>query len=293
MANVLITGSTGFLASHLIPILEQDYSLYLALRPQYDLRQEKHIDKLLIHSKPNIIIHLAADVGGLQYNLDNPASIYYNNVMMNTQLIHRAATFGIDKFIFVSSACAYPKFPPIPTKEFHLWKDFPEESNGSYGISKRIALTQLEAYKKQWDMDFEYPILSNLYGPGDKSSHVIPMLIEKFQNGKVEVWGDGSVTRDFLYVEDAARAIKKLIDIDIGKPVNIAHGNSITIKMLVEYLIELFDYKGEIIYNTDKPVGQMRRSYSIQKAERFLNWQPETSIKEGLRKVIYATYTTD
>jgi len=309
MTNILLTGSNGFLASHLTELLNSHRIYpYHTYRKIYDLRLDRHIDKLLIHSKPKVIIHLAADVGGLQYNLDNPASIYYNNVMMNTQLIQKAAIFGIKKFIFVSSACAYPEFPPIPTKEFHLHKGFPEPSNGSYGISKRIALTQLEACKQEWGMDFEYPILANLYGPGDKSNHVIPMLIGKFEDakfgvvasinenevlmnpplGKVEIWGDGSQTRDFLYVTDAARAIHKLIDSNIGEPVNIAHGNSITIKMLVNHLTELFDYQGEVIYNTNKPMGQKHRSYDIKKAKQFLDWQPEVGIREGLRETIDA-----
>lgn len=299
MINILITGATGFLGSHLIPLLEQDFTLYITPRPQYDLRQSKHIEKLLVHSKPDIIIHLAADVGGLRYNIDNPASIYYNNVMMNTQLIHQSAIFGVKKFIFVSSVCAYPLRSPLPTREHHLWAGYPESSNGSYGISKRIALTQLEAYRDQWGMQFEYPILANLYGPGDKSDHVIPMLVRKFLNANimnkwatdahdnvVEIWGDGSATRDFLYVTDAARAIKKLIEISIGDAVNIASGNSIPIKLLVEYLAEITGFNGEIVYDYTKPTGQQQRSYNIDRATEYLNWTPEVSIKDGLKKMV-------
>lgn len=298
MKNILITGSGGFLASHLVPFLDDPYLDRQGKYPPCNLTRQKDIYNLLNHSQPEIIIHLAANVGGLQYNLDRPASIFYNNTMMNTQLIQSAATADVRKFIFVSSACAYPENTPKPTLEDSLWQGYPESSNGPYGISKRIALTQLEACKKQWGMDYEYPILANLYGPGDSSDHVIPMLIGKFRSAAkvknglgnvfdspVYIWGDGSQTRDFLHVRDAVRAIKMLIDKDIGRPINIARGQSISIMTLVGYLVRLLDYKGEVIFDNEKPIGEMHRHYDISHARELLGWQPEIKMEDGLREM--------
>ena len=192
--NILVTGSNGFLGKHLMLLLPGAYGVP---SQTYDLRGFANIDALFHHAKPDVIFHLAADVGGLSYNLGNPAHIYYNNVMMNTQLIQRAALSGVKKFVFVSSACAYPKYNPLPTREHCLFNGLPEESNLSYGISKRMALVQLQACYQQYGMDFSYPVLANLYGPGDyfgeNRSHVIPALVKRFveADDRVSVWGDG------------------------------------------------------------------------------------------------------
>ena len=282
--SVIITGINGFLGTHLSRLIPDAYGVSSRT---YDLRTVGGIDALFRHTRPDLVFHLAADVGGLQYNLDNPATIFHNNVIMNTLLIHKAALVGCKKFIFVSSVCAYPAFPPMPTREHHLWDGYPEKSNGSYGLSKRIALVQLEACKKQFGMDFEYPVLANLYGPGDRSSHVIPDLIKKFlaKQDSVQVWGDGSQTRDFLYVADAANALVWLAGLDFGEPVNIVNNYSISINQLVDNLIELTAYQGKIIWQLDRPIGQVARSYSPGLAKQ-LGWQAQTDFKTGLRRTI-------
>jgi GDP-L-fucose synthase len=292
--NIIITGSSGFLGQHLVNLFHQNkVDFYSVPHRAYDLRHQSHIDALFNHAgKPDIIYHLAAHVGGIEYNLAHPAELFYDNIMMNTQLIQKAAMVGVKKFIFVSSVCAYPQFPVTPTEECQLWKGQIEPSNETYGISKLIALSQLQACKKQYGMDFEYPILANMYGPGDDfsddKSHVVAALIKKFTSGidKVDIWGDGRQSRDLLYVKDGASALFKFLTSSIGQPINIASGNGTTIRELVELLVELTDYKGEVTYNKQKPTGQLERCYSIRLAKMLLGWQPSASLRDGLKETI-------
>lgn len=290
--NITVTGSKGFLGTHLMEKLYSlGYSPYGVTHKAYDLRSEKHIDALFKHTKPDIIYHLAAHLGGISYNLANPASLFYDNVKMNTELIHKAMLNGVRRFIFISSVCAYPDNAPVPMSEMNLWLGYPERSNGAYGIAKRIVLSQLEAYKEQWGMDYEYVLLTNLYGPGDniaESGHVIAALIRKFSEAtdKVEIWGDGRPTRDFLYVKDAAEALSYLIDVKIGQAVNIASGNDISIKRLVEIMTDLTNFKGEIVWDNTRPNGQLRRAYKTDKAKKLLGWQAKTSLIEGLKATL-------
>lgn len=281
---MIITGSNGFLGSYVKQLFPDAYQHE---RRAYDLRHLDHIKALFSHTKgeSDTIIHLAADVGGLQYNQDNPASIFYNNVVMNTQLIHYAAFLGCKQFIFVSSVCAYPQYPPLPTREHHLWEGQPEKSNLSYGLSKRIALHQLQAVRQQFGMSFEYPILANLYGPGDTSDHVIPDLIRKFMDKSkpIEIWGDGSQTRDFLFVRDAANALSWITGIDYGYPVNICNDYTVTIRQVVEYLQELSDRR-DVAYNGNKPIGQAKRWYDSSIAKE-LGWQSTTKFYDGLKEI--------
>lgn len=289
---ILITGSNGFLGSHVCKLFDNTYE---HTHRAYDLTRPDHIwNMFYLVGTPDTIIHLAADVGGLTYNLNNPATIYYNNVAMNTLLIHHAATHNVKRFIFISSVCAYPHHSYIPTKEHHLWDGYPESSNAAYGISKRIALTQLQACKESYGMDYEYLILSNLYGPGDRSNHVIPDLIRKFKASQdpIEVWGDGSQTRDFLFVRDAANAISYFEAHPLGEPVNIASGLPVTVRQVVDLLSEFSGYQGTIVYNYDKPFGEQRRGYNTDLA-RSHGFEVATNFKEGLKEAWHASPSND
>lgn len=290
--RILVTGAYGFLGQHLCTKLQANHLVYQVSSKAYDLRSQAHIDALFNHvGTPDLIYHLAAHVGGIAYNLAHPASIFYDNVLMNTLLIDKAAKAGVKKFVFVSSACAYPAHPTIPTLEDELWNGYPEESNGTYGISKRIVLPQLQAYKKQYGMSYAYPILANLYGPGDdfspEKSHVVAALIRKFcarpTPETVEIWGDGSPTRDLLYVEDAAEALTRFIDRDYEGPVNIASGVEVSIEELVALIAHLVNYQGTLLWDYTKPMGQTRRRYDIDRANWALRWKPQTGIVEGMR----------
>lgn len=301
--NITVTGYPGFLATHLLshlralghdpyPVTRQAYDA--SEYPKgYDLRNPDHLDALLRHTgKPDIIFHLAANVGGIQYNLANPGAIFYDNVMMTTQLIHKAMLAGCGKFIMVGTVCSYPEYVPIPAREHHLWTGYPEPTNGAYGVSKLVALTQLQAYRDQYGLDFAYPVLSNLYGPGDSfddaKSHVIPSLIKRFTQSepKITVWGDGTPTRDFLYVEDAARALVACMDTDCREPLNISGGVEVSIRRLVELLGEITGYSGAIEFDQTRPNGQLRRGYDSYRAQQALGWQPVVDIETGLRATV-------
>jgi GDP-L-fucose synthase len=292
--KITITGAFGFLGQHLAARLQAlGHSVYAVSSKAYDLRSQAHVDALFHHTgTPDLIFHLAAHVGGIAYNLANPATIYYDNVMMNTLLINKAAAAGVKRFVFVGSTCAYPGNAGIPTAEEMLWEGYPEESNGTYGISKRIVLPQLQAYKQQYGMSYAYPILCNMYGPGDDfseaKSHVVAALIRKFcaNPETVEIWGDGTATRDFLYVEDAAAALCCFLACDYEEPVNIAGGVEVSIKELAHLLRQITGYRGTLLWDYTKPMGQRRRCYSIWRAYEALGWEPRTGIEEGLRRTV-------
>lgn len=295
MTSITVTGSAGFLGRHLMRYLcDQGYRPYGVTSKVYDLRRPAHLDALFKHTgPPDILYHLAANVGGIQYNIANPASIFYDNVMMTTQLIHRAMLAGCKKFVMVGTVCSYPTYNPIPTKEHRLFEGEPEPTNGAYGVAKLIALTQLKAYREQFGLNYAYPVLSNLYGPGDafddeNKTHVIPALIKRFVANppKIEIWGDGSPTRDFLYVEDAAEALGRFIEIDCCEPVNIANGIETSIRWLVESLTKITGYEGVIEYDATKPNGQLRRGYDNYKARHLLKWQAKVGIDEGLKRTV-------
>lgn len=294
--SILVTGSNGFLAKHLITRLKSlGYNPYGVTRQAYDLRNPTHIDSLFAHTgNPDIIFHLAAHVGGIQYNVDHPAQLFYDNVMMATQLIHKAAMVGAGKFVMCGSVCSYPSYPPMPTNERQLWTGYPEESNGSYGVSKLVALEQLKSYHKEYGLNFAYPIFANLYGPSDSGftqpskAHLIPSLIKKFvaNPDKVMMFGKGELTRDFLFVEDAAEALIRLMDVDYSEPLNVATGEEISKLRLVSAIVELTNYKGIVEWDGNPDAGQLRRCYDIHEMKRILNWQPQTKIKDGLDKTI-------
>ncbi len=288
--KIILTGSNGFLGSHLLPLLK-DFDVCPS-GSNYNLAEEYQVDNLFNHSGiPDVVIHLAAKVGGIGFNLKHPAFVYHQNVLMNTNLITEAALRGVKKFIFAGSVCSCPLDTPIPTDESWLGKGWPEPSNMAYGMSKLMALVQLQACKEQYGMDFSYPVFANLYGPNDSGftnpdkSHLIPNLIRKFATqDTVTMLGKGTLTRDMLYVKDAARAIVKCIETNHG-PVNIATGREVSIKEIVWIIAGLSGNEMSEIYWPDIPdKGEQRRCYDIQRAKDVLGFEAEISIEEGLKR---------
>ncbi len=243
------------------------------------------------------MIHLAAAVGGIGYNMNNPGSLFYDNAIMGIQLMEAARQNSVGKFVAVGTICAYPKFTPIPFREEELWNGYPEETNAPYGLAKKMMLVQVQSYRQQYGFDAIYLLPVNLYGPGDNfnpdSSHVIPALIKKFidakesRSSKVEVWGTGAASREFLFVDDAARVIVLAAQkYDKPDPVNIGSCMEITIKELVDLIAELTDFEGEIIWDTSKPDGQPRRMLDVSVAEREFGFKAKVGFEEGLKKTI-------
>jgi len=373
--RITITGGKGFLGTHLIANLREKRGctkIFIADLPEYDLRDIKRIRNMYKDSDPDIVIHLAGNVGGIGYNQENPATLFYENAMMGIQLIHEGYRRGIEKFVALGTICAYPKFTPVPFKEEDLWNGYPEETNAPYGLAKKMMLVQSQAYRQQYGFNSIFLLPVNLYGPGDnfsfKSSHVIPALIRKFHlanllskgafasiindflrnkdgiieiGGKkfnikpdssqdevlailnhygisyssdyqpdqpekpqkpeklekpdqpdkhraaVEIWGTGSATREFFYVEDTAEAIALATErYNKSEPVNIGAGFEISIKDLVSLIIKSMNFQGQIFWNTTKPDGQPRRMLNTTKAEREFKFKAMTPFDIGLKKTI-------
>ncbi len=361
--KITITGGKGFLGTHLIRTLKSRgcMSISIADLPEYNLVNLPDIQRMYSDQKPDIVIHLAAKVGGIGFNQENPASLFYENAMMGIQLMHEAYIRKIEKFVALGTICAYPKFTPVPFKEDDIWNGYPEETNAPYGLAKKMMLVQSQAYRQQYGFNSIFLLPVNLYGPGDnfsfKSSHVIPALIRKFhlanlllrgdfkaiiadflrnkdgeavirntklaisetsseedilailkyygisysqssisdfrfpnndfQNVSVEIWGTGSATREFFYVEDAAEAIALATEnYDKSDPVNIGAGFEISIKDLASLLVELMGFKGNISWNTSKPDGQPRRMLDTSRAAAQFAFTAKTPFKEGLLKTI-------
>jgi len=270
-------------------------NIFVPRSSDYDLTTLDACKKVAKES--DVIIYLAAKVGGIGANMQNPGSFFYDNLMMGVQLIEQARLNNVEKFVALGTICAYPKFTPVPFKESDLWNGYPEETNAPYGLAKKMMLVQLQSYKQQYGFNGIFLLPVNLYGPRDNfdpsSSHVIPALIRKISEAKkinshsIIVWGDGSASREFLFVKDAAEGIvlatKKYNKTD---PVNLGSGQEITIKSLVSLLCELMDYKGEIVWNTAKPNGQPRRCLDVSKAEKEFGFKAKTEFKEGLKETI-------
>jgi len=306
--RITITGGKGFLGTHLINNLKTNgyRHLFIADIPEYNLVKPQDIKRMYHDSKPEIVIHLAAKVGGIRFNQENPATLFYENLIMGTQLFHEGYLRKIEKFVAIGTICAYPKFTPVPFKEEDLWDGYPEETNAPYGLAKKIMLVQSQAYRKQYGFNSIFLLPVNLYGPGDnfdpRSSHVIPALIKKCVDAmsnnesritnndrppEVVVWGTGKATREFFYVEDAAEAIVLAMErYNKSDPVNIGAGFEISIKELVELIVELTDFKGRIIWDKLKPDGQPRRMLDTTKAHKEFGFKAKTDFKEGLRKTI-------
>lgn len=306
---VIVTGGTGFLGRHLVErLLARGVANEQIVTPRkmdYDLRDWKNIRRLfedVRSSQANrnraiVVIHLAGNVGGIGYNRARPGELFYDNAVMGIQLLEAARQQGVEKFVTAGTICAYPKFTPVPFREEELWNGYPEETNAPYGLAKKMLLVQGQAYREQYGFDSIYLLPVNLYGPGDNfdpsSSHVIPALIKKFVDAKeqgaeeVVVWGDGSPTREFLYVEDAAEAILLATERFSGpEPVNLGSSLEVRIMELAETIAQLTGYQGRIVWDTSKPNGQPRRKLDTRRAEQLFGFRVRTSFEEGLRKTI-------
>jgi len=297
--NVVVTGGAGFLGSYVVEKLRVvgAKKIFVPRIEEYDLRDRDAIIQLLKETKPNIVIHLAGVVGGIGANRANPGKFFYDNAIMGIQLMEYSRQFGVEKFVAVGTICAYPKFAPVPFREEDLWNGYPEETNAPYGLAKKMLLVQAQAYRQQYGFNAIYLLPVNLYGPRDNfnpdSSHVIPALIKKcaeaVKNGddEIVVWGTGSATREFLYVEDCAEAIVLATErYDKPDPVNIGAGFEISIKDLVTLIAKLTGFKGKIVWDKTKPDGQPRRMLDTSKAEREFGFRAKVKFDEGLRKTI-------
>lgn len=297
--RVVVTGGAGFLGSHVVRALRARGSseIFVPLRETYDLRQQEAILDLLNDTDPTLIIHLAASVGGIGANRAHPAEFFYDNLMMGTQLLHESWRAGVAKFVAIGTVCAYPKFTPIPFHEDDLWNGYPEETNAPYGLAKKMLLVQSQAYREEYGYNSIFLLPVNLYGPGDsfdlETSHVIPALIRKCleaeQRGDayIEAWGDGSPTREFLFVEDAAEGIVMASErYDDSEPVNLGSGIEISIKDLLTLIARHTGFSGQIRWDTTKPNGQPRRALNTERAYERFGFRATTSFDEGLRRTI-------
>lgn len=298
-ARILITGGSGFLGKYVAATLrERGYKHIFALGSRdYDLRQPGSVVEMYQATQPHVVIHLAACVGGIGANRDHPAEFFYDNLLMGAHTMHYAWQHGVKKFVAVGTVCAYPKFTPTPFTERDLWNGYPEETNAPYGLAKKMLLVQAQAYRQQYDFNAIYLLPVNLYGPGDNFdpafSHVIPALIRKCIDAnecgdkRVVIWGTGKASREFLYVEDAARAIVLAMEkYDKPDPVNVGSGMEITIQDLVTLITELAGFHGEIIWDASKPDGQPRRCLDTSQAWHEFGFRAQTDFREGLQRTI-------
>jgi GDP-L-fucose synthase len=297
--RITITGGAGFLGKYLArKFAEQGCrNIFTVGHKDYDLVRLEDIRRLYDDARPDIMVHLAARVGGIGFNMENPATLFYENLMMGVQLLHEGFLRGIEKFVAVGTICAYPKFTPVPFREEDLWNGYPEETNAPYGLAKKMMLVQSEAYRRQYGFNSIFLLPVNLYGPGDnfdpKSSHVIPALVKKcvdaMRNNEKEitVWGTGKATREFFYVEDAAEAIYLATGKYNGaEAMNLGAGFEISIRELTELIVELTGFTGRIVWDGQKPDGQPRRMLDTSKAFRELGFKAGTSLRKGLEKTI-------
>ena len=299
--RIVITGGDGFLGRHLQSELDgvgvARESILVPLIEDFDLTREAHVERMYAEMSPTVVIHLAAEVGGIGANQANPGRFFYANMAMGLHLIEHARRTGLKKFIQVGTICAYPKFTPVPFKEEDLWIGYPEETNAPYGIAKKALLVMLQAYRRQYGLNGIYLLPVNLYGPGDnfnlETSHVIPALIRKFVeagqrgDGQVQVWGTGKASREFFYVEDCACGIVMAAEgYDGAQPVNLGAGFEITIKDLAERIKELTGFKGELVWDTSRPDGQPRRCLDVTRAAEAFGFRAKVQFDEGLRRTI-------
>jgi GDP-L-fucose synthase len=291
----LVTGGGGFLGRAVVRQLEAAGAagVFVPRSAEYDLRTLDGIDRALADGRPQVVIHLAAVVGGIGANRENPGRFFYENAIMGIQLMEQARLAGVEKYVQVGTVCSYPKFTPVPFREDDLWSGYPEETNAPYGVAKKMLLVQGQAYRDQYGFNVIHLIPVNLYGPGDNfdpaSSHVIPALIKKCVDAReagadhIDAWGTGSASREFLYVEDAARGIVLAADrYDGADPVNLGVGSEITIRQLVELIARLTKFKGEIRWDPSKPDGQPRRALDTSRARERFGFESGTSFEDGL-----------
>jgi GDP-L-fucose synthase len=297
--RICVTGGAGFLGTHLIRRLKEHGAkeIFVPQYPEYDLVREADIIRMIDTAKPDIIIHLAAKVGGIGANREKPGEFFYDNLMMGVQLIHQSWLKGVEKFVAIGTICAYPKYTPIPFKEEDLWNGYPEETNAPYGLAKKMLLVQSQAYREQYGYNSIFLLPVNLYGPGDNfnpaSSHVIPALIRKYLEAKeqgaseIVAWGDGSPTREFIYAEDAAEGITLATEkYNSSEPVNIGSSFEISIKDLTETIARLTGFDGTTRWDTSKPNGQPRRKLDTTRAREAFGFESKTDFEEGLKRTI-------
>jgi GDP-L-fucose synthase len=296
--RVTVTGGKGFLGAPLVRMIEAaGASVFTFSSRDYDLTRQADVARMYADQRPEIVIHLAARVGGIGANSDNPGSFFYENAAMGIEVMEQARRSGVAKFVAVGTVCAYPKFAPIPFCEDDLWNGYPEETNAPYGLAKKMLLVQSQAYRQQYGFNAIYLLPVNLYGPGDsmdlRNSHVIPALIRKCveakQSGKssIEVWGTGSPTREFLYVDDAVRGIVLATEkYDKPDPVNLGCSEEISIRDLVTLIAELSGFSGNLVFDPTKPDGQPRRKLNVERAQREFGFTSETPFRVGLQRTI-------
>lgn len=298
-SRVMVTGGGGFLGGAVLRRLEPEgpADVFVPRSRDYDLRHRDAIEQALADGRPDIVIHLAAVVGGIGANRENPGRFFYENAVMGIELMEASRLAGVRKFVQIGTVCAYPKFTPVPFREDDLWNGYPEETNAPYGLAKKMLLVQAQAYRQQYGFNAIYLVPVNLYGPGDNfdpaSSHVIPALIKKCVDARdagdpaIEVWGTGAASREFLYVDDAADGIVLGTDrYDGAEPVNLGVGNEITIRELVDLIVRLTGFPGEVRWDPTKPDGQPRRGLDTSRAREAFGFVARTSFEDGLRRTV-------
>jgi GDP-L-fucose synthase len=292
--RVLVTGGGGFLGSHLVERLQAEGTEpFVARRRDYDLTRQGDAERLFADAKPELVFHLAAEVGGIGANRANPGRYWYANLVMGAHVLEQARLHGVDKVVVLGTVCAYPKFTPVPFQEDDLWSGYPEETNAPYGVAKKSILVGAQAYRDQYGLDAIFLLPANLYGPRDNfhptNAHVIPDLIRKMVSSPDEVvlWGDGSPTREFLYVDDATEGLMLAAErYDGPEPVNLGTGSEISIRELAELIAELTGFEGEIAWDTTQPNGQPRRALDTSRARELFGFEARTPLREGLERTI-------
>jgi GDP-L-fucose synthase len=292
--KTLVTGGGGFLGSHLVERLEQaGHEVVVARRRDYDLTRYEDAERLFADARPDLVFHLAAEVGGIGANRENPGRYWYANLMMGAHVLELSRVHSVDKLVIAGTVCAYPKFTPVPFSEDDLWNGYPEETNAPYGVAKKSVLVGGQSYREQYGLNAIFLLPANLYGPRDnfdlQTSHVIPALIRKMvdASGEVVLWGDGSPTREFLYVDDCADGLLLAADrYDEPGPVNLGTGVETSIRELAETVADVTGFTGELVWDTSMPNGQPRRQLDATRAERLFGFRAGTALREGIERTV-------